>query len=337
MHPTLVDLLCDPVDRTPLRLENAALDAEGGIRSGLLISQSGRSYPIVDGIARFHGGGATAQNVASFGEEWNYFNYDDFKLNWLRHVVGNTFGTTDVFRDKVIVDCGAGSGMQTKWMAECGARRVIALELSQSVDGVMRRNLAGLRNVDVIQCSIDQPPLRRDCVPDIVICHNVIQHTRSVEDTARALWSCVGAGGEFVFNCYMKNTSSFAWMLRWRLVYRPLRALLSRCSFRGILAYAKTMACLRFVPLLGWFLERAQFMVRGDVPQGPRRLERLYKAAVLNTYDWYGYHEYQHQKTADELQQLVAELQPDPTCVVNAERFFSAPQPVGIALRVRKA
>lgn len=34
------------------------------------------------------------------------------------------------------------------------------MDLSHSVDDVVQRNLAGLKNVDVIQCSIDAPPLR---------------------------------------------------------------------------------------------------------------------------------------------------------------------------------
>ena len=46
-----------------------------------------------------------------------------------------------------------GSGAQTKWFAEYGARHVIMMDLSHSVDGVVQRNLAGFKNIDVIQCS----------------------------------------------------------------------------------------------------------------------------------------------------------------------------------------
>jgi len=71
-------------------------------------------------------------------------------------VVTNTFGREDVFSGKIVVDRGAGSGMQTRWMTELGAQRVIALELSDSVDHVMKSNSGHLKNVDVIQCSIDR-------------------------------------------------------------------------------------------------------------------------------------------------------------------------------------
>jgi hypothetical protein len=194
-----------------------------------------------------------------------------------------------------------------------------------------------MANVDVIQCSIDKPPLKPGSIDGIVLCHNVIQHTPSVEGTARALWSLVAPGGEFVFNCYMKYPDSRVWMLRWRLIYRPLRAVLSRCSFNTILLYAKVMAALRFVPLLGWILEKAQIVIRGDVPPGPHYRLRQWKNTVLNTFDWYGSHAYQHQKTAHELQQLLRELQPDQRHIRNAAAFFSRPLPPGLALRVTRA
>lgn len=86
------------------------------------------------------------------------------------------------------------------------------LDLSHSVDDVVKRNLAGVKNVDIIQCSIDAPPLRDESIEGIVYCHNVIQHTPSVEKTAHALYSLVAPGGEFVFNCYPLNDKG---LVRW--------------------------------------------------------------------------------------------------------------------------
>jgi hypothetical protein len=65
-------------------------------------------------------------------------------------------------------------------------------------------------------------------------------------------------------------------------------------------------------------------------------VRRAYRQAVLNTYDLYGAHTYQHHKTDDEIRALVAALQPDPSKVENAVAYFAKPQPVGCALRVRK-
>lgn len=336
MRRDLLDYLCDPVDKSPLRLEDPVADARGDITSGRLISSGGRAYPIRDGIPRFAAEAGAADSVRAFGDEWNYFNFDQFKLNWLQHTVRNTFGSPDAFKGKLIVDAGAGSGMQSRWVREAGARRVIALELSHSVDGVLRKNLEGCDGVDVVQCSIDRPPLRDRCIDGFVICHNVIQHTPSVDDTARALWALVAPGGELVFNCYLKNDFNAVRRFRFWL-YRQLRRLLSRSSFTFLLWYSRIMALLRFVPLLGVMLERLCFVVRGDVPDGPGWGRRAYRLAVLNTFDWYGMHDYQHHKTRDEIRALVNELQPDPTRVANLDDYARIPAPPpGCAVRVAR-
>lgn len=335
MNQDLIELLCDPVDKSDLILSEPVFGKYGTVESGYLKSASGRTYPIRDGVPRFVHGSTQQETVNSFGDEWNYFNFDQFKLNWLNHTVANTFGSLEVFKDKVVVDAGGGSGMQSRWMIEAGATRVICLELSHAVDGVMKANLGGLKNVDIIQCSIDAPPLKDSSVSGMVICHNVIQHTPDVEKTARALWRIVSNGGEFVFNCYLKYSSSVPWMARFHC-YQTLRRFLSRQSFHVRLGYAKAMSLIRFLPLIGWCVEKALLMVRGDVPDGPGRLRRMYRVGVLNTFDWYGAHQYQHHKTEHELRTLIRSLQPDPLKVSNLERYFVKPTPIGCAIRIRK-
>ncbi len=335
MTPELLPLLCDPADRSPLRLENAIHDARGQIVSGELVSVAGRRYPVRDGVPRFANDTAQQATVTSFGDEWNTFNFAEFRQNWLDHTVRNTFGSIGYFTGKLVVDAGGGSGMQTRWIREAGARHVICLELSHAVDGIIAKNLCGLDGIDVVQCSIDQAPLRDASIEGLVICHNVIQHTRSVEDTARELWRIVAPGGEFAFNCYPLNDAGPARKLR-LAVYRLLRAFMVRRSFRFRLGYAQVMAALRFVPLLGWFLEKSMLMVRGDVRPGPHYLRRCYKAGVLNTFDCYGAHQYQHLKRDDEIRALVSELQPDARKISNADRYFLRPPPIGIALRLMK-
>jgi uncharacterized protein YbaR (Trm112 family) len=333
VSPELLKLLCDPTDKSELRLEQTVTADDGKITSGVLISRSGRAYPIRDGIPRFVET-AVGETVESFGDEWNKFNYDAFKENWRKHVVANTFGQEDGFRDRVVVDAGAGSGMQSRWIAEAGARRVIALELSHSVDGIMRRNLANTPNVEVVQCSIDSPPLRDECA-DLVYCHNVIQHTPSVEGTAHALWRLVAPGGELAFNCYARNDLGLARHLRFQF-NGWLRSVLSRRSYRVRLAYANVMGALRLVPILGDALELSTMMARGDVPKGPNYWSRAYRQGALNTFDWFGSHSYQHYKSEAELRALLAAFRPEPATVGNLEPYFRRPPPPGCALRVWK-
>jgi hypothetical protein len=324
-------------------LSEAASGSDGEIEAGVLTDPgSGRTYPIRAGIPRLQEP-EVQSSVTSFGDEWNHFNFTDFKVNWLEHCVANTFGSPEVFRDKVVVDAGGGSGAQTRWMLECGARHVIMLELSHSVDDVVMRNLrpSGFKNFDVVQCSIDAPPIRPRSIDGIVICHNVIQHTPSVERTAHALYDLVAPGGELVFNCYPTLDHTPLRWLRFHAIYEPLRGVLRRAPFGARLAYSRAMAAARLVPGLGLFLEKSGVLIRGNVPPIPgettfARLRRGYRQTALNTFDWYGGHSYQHHKSEAELRALLAELQPDPAKVWNTEKYFSHPPPDGCALRVQR-
>jgi uncharacterized protein YbaR (Trm112 family) len=344
MTPYLLPLLCEPETREPLRLVDAVYDARGHITGGALVTATGnRTYPIVRGIPRFLSEAPLRGSVQSFGDEWNHFNFSDFKAHWLQHTVQNTFGSVAAFRDKVIVDAGGGSGAQTLWMLQSGARHVIMLELSHSVDDVVSRNLApsGFDNVDVVQCSIDAPPLLPRSIPGIVICHNVIQHTPSVEGTARALYDLVGDGGEFVFNCYGANDDTPLRWLRFHLIFMPIRASLRHAPFFVILSYARGMGVARLIPGLGTVLEKAGFVVQGDVPivaddTTMARLRRRFQATVLNTFDGFGSHEYQHYKRPAEIRALLSELQPDDSRILNLQAYFSRPPPIGCALRVQR-
>ncbi|MGD9716744.1 MAG: methyltransferase domain-containing protein [Sulfuricurvum sp.] len=340
MTPFLLDFLCDPVSKLPLNLVNEQIDENGNIQSGELRTSEGKSYPIVNGIPRFTGFVPT-QTVESFGDQWNHYNFTDFKLQWLTHTVTNTFGTPEAFRDKIIVDAGGGSGAQSKWFLEYGAKHVIVLELSHAVDGVIQHNLKDMPNVDIIQCSIDMPPLKENSIVGIVYCHNVIQHTPSVEKTAHALYSVVAPGGEFVFNCYPKNDLGLVRWLRFNFVYKPLRSILSRMPFGFIHLYSNIMAALRLLPGIGSVLEKGSFCVQGDVPkiEGEsfiHRLKRRYKATSLNTFDCYGSHSFQHLKTDDEMRSLLSDLQPDKNKILNEDKYFLRPTPIGCALRVYK-
>ncbi len=337
MTPFLLNYLCDPLTREPLRVVNARRDADGRILSGELVSPSGRVYPVCDGIPRFVDP-SLFEAVTSFGEQWNRFDFD-FKENWLAHTVAHTFGDPEVFRGKLIVDAGGGAGRQTRWFLEYGAKHVILLELSHAVDGIVRQNIAGFSNVDVIECSIDAPPLRDGSIDGLVYCHNVIQHTPSVEATAQALWRLVAPGGEFVFNCYGVNDQGWLRWIRFHLVYRFLRATIPRLPFRLRFLYAATMGWLRLVPGPGWFLEKAGLCAQGDVPDRPGesrlgRLRRRHRLTVVNTFDMYGAHRYQHHKTNDEILALVRALQPDPAKVYNVEAYLRRPQPIGCAIRL---
>jgi hypothetical protein len=111
--------------------------------------------------------------------------------------------------------------------------------------------------------------------------------------------------------------------------------------FGVTLAYARSMAAARLVPVAGDLLEKTGLCVQGDVPVVPGeapvdRLRRRFRATTLNTFDGFGSHAYQHHKSESEMRALLAELQPDRDRIGNLERYFSRPPPIGCALRVRR-
>ena len=80
MTPNLLIYLCEPISKAPLRLVYDITNADGTIQSGTLVSPSGACDPIINGVPRFLSYVPT-DSVDSFGDEWNYFIFSDFKFN----------------------------------------------------------------------------------------------------------------------------------------------------------------------------------------------------------------------------------------------------------------
>ena len=114
----------------------------------------------------------------------------------------------------------------------------------------------------------------------------------------------------------------------------PLLNILSHQAFCTVHFFSKLMVTQRFVPMFGWFLKKYLFIVRGEVATSACWARWAWKAGALNIFDCYGAHAFQHLKKDVKIRALVAELQPDPTLVLNACRYFLRPQPIGIALRL---
>jgi len=344
MTKFLLGLLVDPFTKEKLELVNEVIGENGHILAGDLIAKSGSSYPIVNGIPRFEGYEKLDASVESFGDQWNRFNFDKFKMHWLDHTVKNSFDNgLDDIKDKVVVDAGGGAGMQSYWLLESGAKHVIMMELSNTVDNVVQTNFEGNRfeNFDIIQCSIENPPIRDNSIDGLVMCHNVIQHTPSIERTAKALFGITAKDSQFVFNTYGDNKEGVLRSIRWYF-YLKLRGFLTNRSDNFRLIYSYLMGVLWFVPVVGWMLHKSMMIIKGNTPSDKNetfleRLKREFYSVVTNTYDWYGSHSYQHHITNEELTKLLGELQPDNSKVLNQDKYFSR-KPVydGASLRVVK-
>jgi uncharacterized protein YbaR (Trm112 family) len=77
MTPRLLQYLCDPETKEPLALVDSTCDEHSRIQWGRLVSRAERSYPTRNGISRFVPSAESAAAVASYGDEWNTFNFTD--------------------------------------------------------------------------------------------------------------------------------------------------------------------------------------------------------------------------------------------------------------------
>src|SRR5438876_6726646 len=100
MHLDLLSVLECPLHRSSLDLLDVMVSGDNAI-DGRLRCRMGDVFPIRAGVPRFVDEPRTLRNVRSFGDEWNFFNFLDFKINWDNHLVKHTFGSADVFRGKV--------------------------------------------------------------------------------------------------------------------------------------------------------------------------------------------------------------------------------------------
>lgn len=294
------------------------------IKSGELISNCGQKYLINEYIPRFISISNDDQgidSVESFAFEWNTLNFDNFYQNWIEHIVVRNFTNLDYFKDKVIIDCGAGSAMQSKWMLEAGAKYVISLELSDAVDGIIKQNLAGIENSAIIQCDISNPPIKKG-VADIVYCINVIQHTRDPSLTTSNLYKLLGENSELYINYYRVPDNIFG---RMKLCYGEFarKYILKYIPNKYLLILIKFVALIIYIPILN---KISSFILNcGELTSTSKKIN--YKQTVLNTYDILGSHHYQQHYTSEGLKNLFSEAGIDYNYIVNYDEVINKHRP----------
>src|SRR3989344_8711569 len=199
MKPAWIDILCDPVDGTKLKLVDPIFK-KGRIVSGKLLGRAGNIYKIKEGIPILLPHSAQSlDSVKSFAFEWDEWGYLFAKKNWLKNNIRPLLGTESQFKGKIIVDAGAGSGAPSRWMAEAGAKLVISLELSNTIFNRHKETIKGFEDVIFpIQCDISYPPIA--IKPDILYCVNVLQHTQNPKNTFIKLTSLLKKKSIFLFN-----------------------------------------------------------------------------------------------------------------------------------------
>jgi len=277
--------LCDPSDRTPLEIHKVAESEKDDIISGALRSKSGNFYEIKNGTpVLLTKNSQSIKSVDSFRYEWEQFDFDYGKGGWLKDVVRPVVGGLTFFKNKVVIDCGAGSGRQSRWIAEAGAKFIFCIELSNSAHSVIKKVTKGYKDkVFIIQADISQIPIDPNKIDiDVIYCTNVIQHTRNSAKTLVELSKLMNKKSRMMFNIYLargKRTILF--------VLKFLRIVVKRLPFvlLKLLSFVLAIICLPF----------NRFM----------RFGRSFKEIWLNFYDILGSHEYQEFYTEEHLADIL--------------------------------
>ena len=201
-----IKYLCDPIDKTSLSVSKITSRDGEYIISGILKSRSGNIYKIKNGVPILISKKTQGvSSVESFAYEWNTFDFDYGKKGWLNDIVEPVVDSTKYFKDKVVIDCGAGSGRQSLWIAEAGAKFVFSIELSDSATTIVKRVTSKFKNrIFVIQADIAHLPLKRNIANiDVAYCVNVIQHTKNPLKGTEEISKLLNKNSTFIFNIYL--------------------------------------------------------------------------------------------------------------------------------------
>lgn len=288
MHLERLDWLACPDCGLPLRPQKAPEGPE--LVEGALEDDAGHVWPVIRGIPRLT---PPCDSVESFGFEWTRFDLPYSQEKWDR-IVGQVVGREPSwFRDKRVVDAGCGAGFHSRWLAERGAERVLALDLSQAVERA-RESTRGLP-VDVVQGDLAAPPVRKGSA-DFVLCVGVIQHTRDPETVLLRLLDLLKPGGELGVSFYTRREGFSPFLF----LRNPLRRVLRKLPNLALYRLTWLMSQLGRVPGLGWLLHRTVLVGDPD--------DRRWLTTWLCTYDWYGSHAHQRLWRPSELREMFERL-----------------------------
>ena len=199
--PTLVPLhekdsfrvLADPEGGQPLKREG-----------DLLVSSSGRTFPVVREVPRFV---SSDLYVDSFSFEWN--THSTTQLDSHREdqssteiFTAKTGLTENDVRGKLVLDAGVGAGRFTEVLSRWGAQ-VVAVDLSYAVEAA-QKNFGHLKNVIVCQADIGNLPFAKGTF-DFIVSIGVLHHTPDTRKYFSGLPRLLKPNGEIAIWLYPKE------------------------------------------------------------------------------------------------------------------------------------
>jgi SAM-dependent methyltransferase/uncharacterized protein YbaR (Trm112 family) len=239
MNRKFLDLMCCPETGEPLKIFREETTRGGCIRTGVLMSSSGRQYPIIRGVPRF----VNKENYASsFGYEWNRWSRVQFDSeNEGKPMAGHSFrmweaitkANDDQVRGKTIIEFGCGSGRFLDVVRRKGGIAV-GIDMSLAVESA-RVNFIDDPDVLIVQADIFKPPFHKEAF-DGGYTIGVLHHTPDPSFGLRSLAGTIKLGGWVSCVVYPKEgLYNFSSVTRFRKVANWLKPFL---GFYPALVYA---------------------------------------------------------------------------------------------------
>jgi SAM-dependent methyltransferase len=155
---------------------------------------------------------AQAKTTLSFSDKWRRFRsyglepaHQDFLFGWYCRKLGladrEELIAFHAGRQRIL-ECGPGSGFNTRFMAEHSRGEVYALDISDAAFTTFD-NTRHLPNCAVVQADLMEAPFPDDYF-DLVIADGVLHHTPDTRAAVAALLRKVAPGGQFFFYLYKR-------------------------------------------------------------------------------------------------------------------------------------
>lgn len=303
----------DPVDGSKLEAVVLARNPSGvPIAGALRRPGTNVGYPIVDSVVRLTpelahryqdwlkvmnleppkiDNSVNFQNestVDSFGFQWTW-NSEMRNENDLKWRVASRFQVEpDSFKNRLVMDAGAGAGDQSSWLMKEGAS-VVSVDLSAAIE-VVSRKLRKHSNWVGVQADITKLPFAANQF-ECVYCEGVIQHTHDSFETVKELTRVTEINGRILATHYGKSVRLLGRLKSRFMGY--LRIKLSKWDRYKLLLFTGIVAALSYIPLFGRLLR-----VTGIAIYYPMMSD--FKTTWTNTFDNYGNHSFQRYASPEE-------------------------------------
>lgn len=224
-----------------LALEAFVTDGDHVV-DGILKADDGRWFPIMNGVPSFltgvlqqdltsfaakHGltlhttqaraaAAEQAQTNETFSDKWTRFkNYglepqhQEFLYGWFMKKFNlASLDELKAFhaKRKRILECGPGSGFNSRFMAEQTSGDVFALDISAAAITTYE-NTRDLPNCTVLQADLMEAPFPDEYF-DFIVADGVLHHTPDTRAAVEALYAKLQPGGQFFFYVYKKMGAS---------------------------------------------------------------------------------------------------------------------------------